>query len=377
MNRFVQRGSISQERGVLARLDAPSAVATGLLALIGVVAAWLNARAYGQELLSSSSLFLRMSIWVAIATTVYLVVAANHWSWVRTFAWPLYGANVTLLVVTLVYGVDSGGNARALAIFGITIQSSEISKVIATIAVATALTRVGRTRGGVRDVLLAGAVIGPLFLLVAMQPDLGTGLVLLFALFGALLFSGVASRWLAALAALGAAVVPIAWVFVIREYQKERLLAFIDPHADPAGPKYQLTRSINAIAGGGLFGVGFDGSASVAPLPVQESDFVFASLVRATGLIGGLLVIGLLALLAARLVMHAWNSNDAFGVILAGGMASIVTFQAVINIGMNLGVAPITGIPLPFVSYGGASVVSLAFGLGLVQSHVAYGGTPE
>jgi len=377
VNRFVQRGSISQERGVLARLDAPSAVATGLLALIGVVAAWLNARAYGQELLSSSSLFLRMSIWVAIATTVYLVVAANHWSWVRTFAWPLYGANVTLLVVTLVYGVDSGGNARALAIFGITIQSSEISKVIATIAVATALTRVGRTRGGVRDVLLAGAVIGPLFLLVAMQPDLGTGLVLLFALFGALLFSGVASRWLAALAALGAAVVPIAWVFVIREYQKERLLAFIDPHADPAGPKYQLTRSINAIAGGGLFGVGFDGSASVAPLPVQESDFVFASLVRATGLIGGLLVIGLLALLAARLVMHAWNSNDAFGVILAGGMASIVTFQAVINIGMNLGVAPITGIPLPFVSYGGASVVSLAFGLGLVQSHVAYGGTPE
>lgn len=377
MNRFVQRGSISRERGVLARLDAPSAVATALLGLIGVVAAWLNARAYGQELLSSSSLFLRMSIWVAIATTVYLVVAANHWSWVRTFAWPLYGANVALLVVTLVYGVDSGGNARALAIFGITIQSSEISKVIATIAVATALTRVGRTRGGVRDVLLAGAVIGPLFLLVAMQPDLGTGLVLLFALFGALLFSGVASRWLAALAALGAAVVPIAWVFVIREYQKERLLAFIDPHADPAGPKYQLTRSINAIAGGGLFGVGFDGSASVAPLPVQESDFVFASLVRATGLIGGLLVIGLLALLAARLVMHAWNSDDAFGVILAGGMASIVTFQAVINIGMNLGIAPITGIPLPLVSYGGASVVSLAFGLGLVQSHVAYGGTPE
>jgi len=377
VNRFVQRGSISRERGVLARLDAPSAVATALLGLIGVVAAWLNARAYGQELLSSSSLFLRMSIWVAIATTVYLVVAANHWSWVRTFAWPLYGANVALLVVTLVYGVDSGGNARALAIFGITIQSSEISKVIATIAVATALTRVGRTRGGVRDVLLAGAVIGPLFLLVAMQPDLGTGLVLLFALFGALLFSGVASRWLAALAALGAAVVPIAWVFVIREYQKERLLAFIDPHADPAGPKYQLTRSINAIAGGGLFGVGFDGSASVAPLPVQESDFVFASLVRATGLIGGLLVIGLLALLAARLVMHAWNSDDAFGVILAGGMASIVTFQAVINIGMNLGIAPITGIPLPLVSYGGASVVSLAFGLGLVQSHVAYGGTPE
>ena len=377
MNRFGRGESISTGRGPLSRLDVPSAVATGLLACIGVVAAWLNARAYGQELLSTGSLFLRMTAWVAIATAVYLVVAANHWSWVRTFAWPLYGANVALLLATLVYGVDSGGNARALAVFGITIQSSEISKVIATIAVATALTRVGRARGGVRDVLLACTVIVPIFLLVAMQPDLGTGLVLVVALFGALLFSGVASRWLAALAALGAAIVPIAWIFVVREYQKERLLAFIDPHADPAGPKYQLTRSIDAISRGGLFGVGFDGSASVAPLPVQESDFVFASLVRATGLVGGLLVIGLLALLAARLAIHAWNSDDAFGVILAGGMASIVTFQAVINIGMNLGIAPITGIPLPFVSYGGASVVSLAFGLGLVQSHVAYGGTPE
>ena len=106
------------------------------LACIGVVAAWLNARAYGQEPLSTGSLFLRMTAWVAIATAVYLVVAANHWSWVRTFAWPLYGANVALLLATLVYGVDSGGNARALAVFGITIQSSEISKVVATIAVA-------------------------------------------------------------------------------------------------------------------------------------------------------------------------------------------------------------------------------------------------
>ena len=144
--------------------------------------------------------------------------------------------------------------------------------------------------------------------------------------------------------------------------------SFIDPHADPAGPKYQLTRSIDAISRGGLFGVGFDGSASVAPLPVQESDFVFASLVRATGLVGGLLVIGLLALLAARLAIHAWNSDDAFGVILAGGMASIVTFQAVINIGMNLGIMPITGVPLPFISYGGSSIFAIWMAVGLLQN---------
>lgn len=364
----------SSGRGSITRIDIPAALATALLALTGIVMALLNARAYGQDVFAIDSLFVRMVSWVAIGTIVYLVTIRTNWQWVRSFAWPLYAANILLLVVTLIYGVDSGGNARAIAIFGITIQSSEISKVIALIALAAVLTRIGHEHGGLSDVVIACAVIGPLFVLVAAQPDLGTALVLLCALFGTLLLSGVASRWIAGLATFGAAVVPIAWVFVVREYQKERLLAFIDPNADPAGPKYQLTRSIRAIAGGGLFGAGFDGTASQAPLPVQESDFVFAALVRAFGLVGGLLIIGLLALLVARLLLHAWNSTDAFGVILAGGMATIILFQAVVNIGMNLGVAPITGIPLPFVSYGGASVVSLAFGLGLVQSHRTHGG---
>jgi len=368
---------ITANRGPLTRIDRAAAVATGLLAVTGLLMAWLNARAYGQELLSADSLFVRMALWVGIATVVYCVVASVNWQWVRTFAWPIYVANALLLIVTLVYGVDSGGNQRAIALFGVTIQSSEISKVVALIAVASALTRTGRARGEVGDIVAGLAVVGPLFVLVAIQPDLGTALVLAFSLFLALLLSGVASRWLAGLVGLAAAATPIAWIFIVRDYQKERLLAFIDPNADPAGPKYQLLRSIDAIASGGIFGAGADGTASITPLPVQESDFVFAALVRAFGAIGGLLVIALIALLVLRLIAHAWNSEDAFGVILSGGMAGIILFQALVNIGMNLGVAPITGLPLPFVSYGGASVVSLAFGLGLVQSHRIYGGPPD
>jgi rod shape determining protein RodA len=161
---------------------------------------------------------------------------------------------------------------------------------------------------------------------------------------------------------------------LIADYQKERLIAFIDPNADPAGPKYQLTQALSAITSGGLFGIGFDGTGSIAPLPVQESDFVFAALVRSFGAVGGLLVIGLLGLLVMRLILHAWEAEDRFGIVLAGGLAAIFLAQAGINIGMNLGVAPITGIPLPFVSYGGASLISLAFGLGLVQSHRVHQG---
>lgn len=358
----------------LRRVDWIAAAAVGLLALTGLGMAWLNARSYGQELLTPSSLFVRSLTWTALSVAIYGVTTLVNWRWVRTFAWPLYAANILLLIVTLIYGVDSGGNNRAIAIFGLTIQSSELSKILTLVAISTALTRADRAGGGLQDLLLAGVIVAPPFLLVVAQPDLGTALVLVAALFGALYVSGVASRWIAALASLVAGGGVIAWVVVLADYQKERLLAFIDPNADPAGPKYQLLRSLEAIRGGGLFGAGVDGTAAITPLPVQESDFVFAALVRAFGAVGGLFVIVLLAVLVGRLIWHSWNSSDEFGVIFAGGMATVVLFQAFVNIGMNLGVAPITGITLPFVSYGGASAVSLAFGLALVQSHRVHDG---
>ena len=358
----------------LRRVDWISASAVGLLALTGIGMAWLNARSYGQELLTPSSLLVRSLTWTLLSVAVYSVTTLVNWRWVRTFAWPLYIANILLLIITLVYGVDSGGNNRAIAIFGLAIQSSELSKVLTLVAISTALTRADRPSSGPQDLLLAGSIVAPPFLLVLAQPDLGTALVLVAALFGALYLSGVATRWVAALASLGAASGALAWTLVLADYQKERLLAFIDPNADPAGPKYQLLRSLEAIRGGGLFGAGADGTAALTPLPVQESDFVFAALVRAFGAVGGLFVILLLAILVGRLVWHAWTSPDEFGVIFAGGMATLVLFQTFVNIGMNLGVAPITGITLPFVSYGGASAVSLAFGLALVQSHRVHDG---
>ena len=358
----------------LRRVDWIAAAAVGLLALAGLGMAWLNARSYGQELFTPSSLLVRSLTWTLLSIAVYSVTTLVNWRWVRTFAWPLYAANILLLIVTLIYGVDSGGNNRAIAIFGLAIQASELSKILTLVAISTALTRADRGSGGLQDLLWAGAIVVPPFLLVVAQPDLGTALVLVAALFGALYLAGVATRWVAALASLVAAAGALAWVVVLADYQKERLLAFIDPNADPAGPKYQLLRSLEAIRGGGLFGAGADGTAVLIPLPVQESDFVFAALVRAFGAVGGLFVIALLAILVGRLVWHAWTSPDEFGVIFAGGMATVVLFQTFVNIGMNLGVAPITGIPLPFVSYGGASAISLAFGLALVQSHRVHDG---
>jgi rod shape determining protein RodA len=345
-----------------------------LLMLSGIGMAWINARSYDQDLLSLSSIFLRSIIWTVLGLAIFWITTAINWRWIRTFTWPLYGANLLLLIGTLVFGEGSGGNSRAIAIFGIAIQSSEIAKILTLVALATVLTRDGAHPEQPASTVLAVLVVAAPFLLVAVQPDAGTAVIILAALFGALLLYGVATRWVAALAAVGVLIVPLAWAFLIADYQKERLIAFIDPNADPAGPKYQLTQALNAISSGGLFGIGFDGTGSIAPLPVQESDFVFAALVRSFGAVGGLLVIGLLGLLVVRLIQHAWEAEDRFGIVLAGGLAAIFLAQAGINIGMNLGVAPITGIPLPFVSYGGASLISLAFGLGLVQSHRVHQG---
>jgi len=359
---------------IVRRMDWLSVAAIGLLMACGLGMAWINARSYGQELFDPSSIFLRSIIWISLSLITFTVVTAINWRWIRTFAWPLYGANLLLLIATLIFGQDSGGNSRAIAVFGIAIQSSEIAKILTLVALATVLTRESAESDTLSNTLLGGLVVAPPFILVAIQPDAGTALIIVAALFGGLLLSGAATRWIAGLAAFGVLLLPLAWTFLIADYQKERLIAFIDPNADPAGPKYQLEQALVAIRSGGLFGIGFDGTGGINPLPVQESDFVFAALVRSFGLVGGLLVIGLIGLLVARLIWHAWESPDSFGTVLGGGLAAIILVQGGVNIAMNLGIAPITGIPLPFVSYGGASAISLAFGLGLVQSHRVHQG---
>ena len=199
------------------------------------------------------------------------------------------------------------------------------------------------------------------------QPDLGTSLVFAAILSGMLFMSGASLRWLGVLAGLVVAAIPLVYEYLLQPYQKQRVITFLDPAADPQGSGYQLLQSQIAIGSGGLFGKGLtNGTQSGLDfLPVQTTDFVFALLGEELGFIGAMLVFLLFGALLWRVLTAAWRSRDPFGLLFGSGIASMILFQLVVNVGMVIGIMPVTGIPLPFVTHGGASLVSIGIGLGV------------
>jgi rod shape determining protein RodA len=203
-----------------------------------------------------------------------------------------------------------------------------------------------------------------------MQPDLGTSLVLVAILGGMLFMSGASLRWMGAIAGAVIAALPFIWTYVLRDYQKQRIVGFLDPGADIQGAGYQLYQSTIAVGSGGPFGKGLTNGTQnqLNFLPVQESDFVAAIYLEELGFLGAMVLLVLFSALLWRVLVGGWRSKDPFGMMFAAGLASMILFQLVVNLGMVIGIMPITGIPLPFISHGGASLISLAVGLGILQS---------
>jgi len=202
------------------------------------------------------------------------------------------------------------------------------------------------------------------------QPDLGTSLVLLAILGGTLFMSGASLKWLGAIGLAVIAALPFVWNNVLRDYQQQRILGFLDPGRDIQGAGWQLHQSQIAVGSGGPFGKGLTNGTQnqLNFLPVQESDFVAAIYFEELGFVGAVLLLLLFGALIWRILVGGWRSKDPFGTMFAAGLASMLLFQLTVNLGMVVGIMPITGIPLPFVSHGGASLISIAVGLGILQS---------
>lgn len=350
--------------------DLQLSVYAALLMAIGLVMAYTNSIEAGTPVLATGSIFQRALMWTGLAMVVFIVTTAFDYRWLRTLAWPVYFVNLGLLVLTLAIGSGVGGSSRWVYVGPFTFQFSELAKILMITVLATYLgNREGRL-DSMGSILGACLLMLPPWALVMLQPDLGTSLVLASILAGMLFMSGASLRWLLAGAMGVVLAVPIAWTYVLRDYQKERLVSFLNPAADTQGSGWQVFQSQMTVGSGGLLGTGLTNGAQARGgfLPVQESDFVFAVLAQELGFLGALVVFLLFLALLWRILACGWKSRDAFGTLFAAGLASMILFQVFVNIGMVIGIMPVTGIPLPFITHGGASLVSLAIGLGVLQS---------
>jgi rod shape determining protein RodA len=295
----------------------------------------------------------------------------------------IYTGLVLAMAVVLVAGAVSRGARSWLDIGPFRFQPSEFGKLLLVLAVAGLVA--DRARQGERRTVLVALGAGAIpILLVFAQPDLGTALVLLAALAAVLFCSGI--RWstvtlLAAAAGLATLMVlwllPAAGVEVMQEYQRDRLTAFLHPDRDPAGTTYNLTQSITAVGAGGLSGRGVDGATQTTLnyLPEHATDFAFAALAEQRGFVGAAPLLLLYLVIVWRGLKLMLSARDAYAMIVAGGIVGALVFQIFVNVGMNIGIAPITGVPLPFVSVGGSALIANLLAMGVLQSIHARGRT--
>ena len=350
--------------------DLQMAAYAALLVAIGLVMAYSNSAEQGRSILEGGTTFVRGLMWTGIALIVYIVATSFDYKWLKTFSWPLYALQLGLLVTTLAIGHGVGGSARWVSIGPFDFQFSELAKILMIVVLANYLgARQGRL-SSISSIVGACLLVVPPWILVMIQPDLGTSLVLLAILGGMLFMSGASLRWLGVLVGGALASFPFIWTYILRDYQKQRIVSFLDPASDMQGAGYQLFQSQIAVGSGGWFGKGLTNGTQnqLNFLPVQESDFVAAIYLEELGFLGAMLLLVLFGALLWRILVSGWRSRDPFGMMFASGLASMILFQLVVNLGMVIGIMPITGIPLPFISHGGASLISLAVGLGILQS---------
>ncbi len=319
-------------------------------------------------------------------TGLVLLVAASlvNPAAYRRFARPAYILLCAVMALVLAFGAATRGSKRWIDIGFFTFQPSEFGKVLLAVFLAWFLSERSKQVGQASVPLKAIACAAASVLLVFAQPDVGTALVYIAVLAAALFVSGV--RWphlamIGAVALVGTLAVlwwlPAAGVNVLKPYQAARLTVFAHPSSNPNDPNsYNLTQSMIAVGSGGLEGRGIAGATQTLLdyLPAHDTDFAFASLAEQRGFLGAAVLLGLYLLVVWRGLKIVAGARDLFGAILAGGIVFGFLFQIFVNVGMTIGIAPITGIPLPFVSVGGSSMLSNLIGIGILQSIAARGG---
>ena len=311
----------------------------------------------------------RGAIFTVLGIVTMLAVAYFDYAWFGTLAPVLYLVTLALLVLVLVIGHNILGGQRWITIAGQKFQVSEFAKVFMIIVLAKYFADRHERIGSPLVLVGALALLAPAFALVYRQPDLGTSLVFVGIFFGMAYLAGARPWQLASLVAIGIAAFPLIWG-ILQGYQKSRLTAFLDPYADPQGAGWNIIQSLIAIGSGQATGKGLTGGTQspLGYLPIAESDFVFAGLAEDLGFLGAVILFALYVVLLLATLRIGYRARDPFGTFVAAGVFSMLAFQLIVNVGMAMSLMPVTGIPLPFISHGGSSLLSICMALGLLQS---------
>lgn len=315
-----------------------------------------------------SARLIRQALAAVIGLAAYAAVSIIPYHTWRRYAPLLYGGSILALVVTARLAPIIRGTASRLQLAGgLQIQPSEFAKIGTIFLLAWYF---AARRATATTVLVSGLLTAVSVGLVVLEPDLGTAALLTAAWGGLIFYLGVSWRVIAVLALAAGLTAAAAWQGALADYQKQRILTFLDPAADPLGAGYNVTQSLVALGSGGIVGrgLGHGPQSQLKFLPEQHTDFIVASIGEELGFIGVTLLLALYAVLLWRIVVISRATRDAFGQYLAVGTFLLLLCALFINAGMNMGLLPVTGIPLPLVSYGGSSLVSTFVLLGLVQS---------
>jgi rod shape determining protein RodA len=343
--------------------------ATLLLSLIGIAMIYSATACITGESLDWQSPAIRQAIYLVVGLIGMFIAAYIDYRMYESLRWIIWGVTLAILAIVAVIGQATHGATRWIDLRFFLFQPSELSKLLLILVTAKYMADHEQDMGQLRKLGISFAFIGAPLVLVYLQPDLGTAIVIA-ATWGIMaLASGM--RWRYVLIGMGIFIVaaPLLWNF-LRPYQQERILTFLDPERDPLGAGYNVTQAKIAIGSGGWWGLGFCSGAQTQLrfLRIRQTDFIFSVIGEELGFIGSLFVMALLAFILLRIIRGAMLARTTYGKLIAIGIVASIFVQSFVNLGMNLGVMPVAGIPLPFVSSGGSSLITLLTAEGVVQS---------
>jgi rod shape determining protein RodA len=361
--------------GVARSWDWPLVFVTCGLTMLGTLLVWAATEpALRQAGLDPHAYLKKAALWAVLGLLLMFITASVDYRRIRRLTPAIYGLSLLLLLAVLAVGQSVNGAKAWIALpGGFQVEPSEFAKLGLILSAAWLLSRRKRPAGRptIKDVLYTALAAAPLIALVEKEPALGVTLVLVFTLTGIIIVSGIRIYWvLGGLAAVAAAIYAVAKLQLLRGYQLDRLTSFLHPEQNLAGTGYNGLQAKIAIGSGGLTGQGlFHGTFTGGNfVPSVQTDFIFTVAGEELGFAGCAVIVALLAFIVFRAIRAAQRADDMFGMLVAAGVAVWLGFQSFVNIGMTIGIMPITGLPLPFVSYGGSAIFADMIAIGLVQS---------